>query len=108
MPAFQFVFEDVKIKALSDEVARLTALLNRDGTNTGTSPAGPMSSELVFDIEAPEAGEYELIVNYATGRQNGCGDRDPVSYLFCFSNAFNIVFYFLSGSSMSSGTGPII
>ena len=27
---------DAKIKALSDEVARLTALLNRDGTNTGT------------------------------------------------------------------------
>ena len=39
MPAFQFVFEDVKIKALSDEVARLTALLNRDGTNTGTPTA---------------------------------------------------------------------
>lgn len=27
---------DAKIKALSDEVARLTALVNRDGTNTGT------------------------------------------------------------------------
>jgi uncharacterized protein with PIN domain len=27
---------DAKITALSDEVARLTALLNRDGTNTGT------------------------------------------------------------------------
>ena len=27
---------DAKIKALTDEVARLTALLNRDGTNTGT------------------------------------------------------------------------
>ena len=27
---------DARIKALSDEVARLTALLNRDGTNTGT------------------------------------------------------------------------
>ena len=27
---------EAKIKALSDEVARLTALLNRDGTNTGT------------------------------------------------------------------------
>jgi len=30
---------DAKIKALSDEVARLTALLNRDGTNTGTPTA---------------------------------------------------------------------
>lgn len=27
---------DARIKALSDEIARLTALLNRDGTNTGT------------------------------------------------------------------------
>lgn len=52
----------------------VTGIGTFDGTNTGTSPVGPMSSELVFDIEAPEAGEYELIVNYATGRQNGCGE----------------------------------
>ena len=45
-----------------------------DGTNTGTTPVGPMSSELVFEIEVPEDGEYELTVNYATARQNGCGE----------------------------------
>ncbi len=45
-----------------------------DGTNTGTTPVGPMSSELVFEVEVPEGGDYELTVNYATGRQNGCGE----------------------------------
>ena len=45
-----------------------------DGTNTGTTPVGPMSSELVFDIDVPEAGEYELLVTYATARQNGTGE----------------------------------
>ena len=45
-----------------------------DGTNTGTSPVGPMSGELVFDLDLPEEGEYELTVNYATARQNGCGE----------------------------------
>ncbi len=45
-----------------------------DGTNTGTTPVGPMSSELVFEVEVPEDGDYELIVNYATARQNGCGE----------------------------------
>jgi alpha-galactosidase len=45
-----------------------------DGTNTGTSPVGPMSGELVFNLDIPEEGEYELTVNYATARQNGCGE----------------------------------
>ena len=45
-----------------------------DGTNTGTSPVGPMSGELVFDLDIPKEGEYELTVNYATARQNGCGE----------------------------------
>ena len=45
-----------------------------DGTNTGTTPVGPMSSELVFDVDAPEAGEYILAILYATGRQNGIGE----------------------------------
>ncbi len=52
----------------------ITGIGTFDGTNTGTTPVGPMSSELVFDIEAPEAGDYELTVNYATARQNGCGE----------------------------------
>ena len=45
-----------------------------DGTNTGTTPVGSMSGELVFEIQAPEAGEYDLQVLYATGRQNGTGE----------------------------------
>lgn len=51
-----------------------TCLGTFDGTNTGTSPVGPMSGELVFDLEVPEDGEYELIINYATARQNGTGE----------------------------------
>ena len=45
-----------------------------DGTNTGTSPVGAMSGELVFEIDVAAAGEYELVVTYATGRVNGCGE----------------------------------
>ena len=45
-----------------------------DGTNTGTTPVGPMSAELIFVVDVPETGEYELLVNYATGRQNGTGE----------------------------------
>ena len=45
-----------------------------DGTNTGTSPVGPMSGELVFELSVPEDGEYNLSVNYATGRENGVGE----------------------------------
>ena len=45
-----------------------------DGTNTGTTPVGAMSGELVFDVDVPEAGEYDLSVTYATGRVNGCGE----------------------------------
>ena len=43
-------------------------------TNTGTSPVGPMSSELVFEVDVPESGDYRLTVLYATARQNGCGE----------------------------------
>ena len=52
----------------------VTGIGTFDGTNTGTSPVGPMSAELTFDLEVPEAGEYELTVSYATARQNSCGE----------------------------------
>jgi len=45
-----------------------------DGTNTGRSPVGPMSSELVFELDADEEGDYELILSYASGRQIGTGE----------------------------------
>ena len=47
-----------------------------DGTNTGTSPVGLRSSELIYDIEIQDTfdGEYELCVEYATGREEGIGE----------------------------------
>ena len=52
----------------------VTGIGTFDGTNTGTTPVGAMSGELIFDVEVPAAGEYELVVTYATGRVNGCGE----------------------------------
>ena len=45
-----------------------------DGTNTGITPVGPMSSELVFELDVKNAGDYDLTVDYASGLQNGCGE----------------------------------
>ncbi len=45
-----------------------------DGTNTGTTPVGPRSSELLFEVDAPAVAEYELFVEYASGRENGIGE----------------------------------
>ena len=48
---------DAKIKALSDEVARLTALLNRDGTNTGTPTSKtPINKKKVIPNSREETG----------------------------------------------------
>ena len=58
--------------ALKDGYA--TGIGTFDGTNTGTSPVGAMSSELVFEVDVPESGDYSLTVLYATARQNGCGE----------------------------------
>lgn len=44
-----------------------------DGTNTGTSPIGPRSSELQFIINVLETGKYYIEIEYATGKENGCG-----------------------------------
>jgi len=44
-----------------------------DGTNVGTTPIGPRSGELEFAVEAPEAGEYQVYVTYATGEEPGTG-----------------------------------
>ena len=47
-----------------------------DGTNTGTTPVGPRSSELVFDVQIEDkaGAELNLSVEYATGRENGIGE----------------------------------
>lgn len=52
----------------------VTGIGTFDGTNTGTSPVGPMSGELVFEVDSDKAGTFDFTVNYATGRQNGCGE----------------------------------
>ena len=47
-----------------------------DGTNTGTTPVGLRSSELIFDIEIDdkEGADFNLTVEYASGRENGIGE----------------------------------
>ncbi|MBO7613680.1 MAG: alpha-galactosidase, partial [Treponema sp.] len=51
----------------------VTGIGTFDGTNTGTSPIGPRSSELVFTVDAPCSGLFQLTIDYATGRKNGSG-----------------------------------
>ena len=59
-----------------DETAYATNIGTFDGNNTGTTPVGDMSGELCFSIDgdAIGAGEYEMYVEYATGREPGAGE----------------------------------
>lgn len=45
-----------------------------DGTNTGVTPVGERSGELIFHIEVPENGSYDIMVEYATGKEEGVGE----------------------------------
>ncbi len=45
-----------------------------DGTNTGTSPVGVRSGELVFEVESGEEKTVDLQVEYATSREVGIGE----------------------------------
>ena len=45
----------------------------KDGTNVGVSPVGDLWSELQFTVNAPADGVYSLVVNYASGTENGTG-----------------------------------
>ena len=45
-----------------------------DGTNTGTTPIGPRSSELVFKVDVPCSGLFQLTIDYATAKKNGIGE----------------------------------
>ena len=45
-----------------------------DGTAPNHSPVGSRSSELVFEVEIDETGEYELTVTYASGKEEGVGN----------------------------------
>lgn len=51
----------------------VTNLGTFDGTGPWASPVGVRSGELGFVIQVPKAGEYELLVTYATGREEGVG-----------------------------------
>ena len=51
----------------------VTSIGTFDGTAPDHSPVGPRSSELVFEVEIDETGEYELVVNYASGKKEGVG-----------------------------------
>ncbi len=44
-----------------------------DGTGPDATPIGPRSGELVFRVNVPETGEYDLIVCLATGEEPGVG-----------------------------------
>ncbi|MBP5670287.1 MAG: alpha-galactosidase, partial [Lachnospiraceae bacterium] len=44
-----------------------------DGTGPFASPVGARSGELRFAVNVPEAGEYDLSVEYATGKEEGVG-----------------------------------
>ncbi len=44
-----------------------------DGTAPDHTPNGIRSSELVFDVTVEESGVYDLVVNYASGKEEGTG-----------------------------------
>ena len=52
----------------------VTGLGTFDGTSPDASPVGELSSELVFKVEAAEAGEYDLFVDCEKGRTEGVGE----------------------------------
>lgn len=71
----------VGIKTAEDEngTKYVTDIGTFDGTNTGTTPVGDMSGELCFNINAGipdswEYAEYDLFIEYATGREPGAGE----------------------------------
>lgn len=44
-----------------------------DGTAPDHSPVGLRSSELIFEVTADKTDDYELVVTYATGKEEGTG-----------------------------------
>lgn len=45
-----------------------------DGTNTGVTPVGERSGELIFRVDVPQDGSYDIMVEYATGKEEGAGE----------------------------------
>ena len=56
------------------EESYVTYIGTFDGTNVGNTPVGVQIGELVFEIEAAMAGTYEMVVEYATGKEEGVGE----------------------------------
>lgn len=59
--------------AKKDEQNGVTFIGTFDGTGPWCSPVGDMSGELGFYIDAPETGEYDLVVNCMADRVDGIG-----------------------------------
>lgn len=76
---FEQTFDAVKDSALvglggkKTESGYVTGIGTFDGTNTGTTPVGPRSCELQFEVEVPEDGPYQMVLTYATGQEVGVG-----------------------------------
>ncbi len=51
----------------------VTGIGTYDGTGPAHTPVGAVSSELVFEVTAPQSGEYSITVDYATGMIPGVG-----------------------------------
>lgn len=68
--------EDGKLAGLGARVQDdyVTNIGTFDGTNVGTTPVGIRSSELLFELEVPEAGEYKVYLTYATDEKVGTGN----------------------------------
>lgn len=55
------------------KVAYVTGIGTLDGTGPDPTPVGDVSAELVFSINVPKDGRYDLIVTYATATEPGTG-----------------------------------
>lgn len=76
---------DIKLNAVKDGVLRgagavkneeadfVTHIGTFDGTGPMQTPVGDESSELTFTVNAPESGEYDVLVEYASGYEIGAG-----------------------------------
>ncbi len=75
---------NIELNAVSDgcitgrraftEDDHVTGLGTFDGTGPDATPIGEQGSTLVFKVNVPEAGEYQLTVYASPGRAEGCGE----------------------------------
>ena len=66
-------YADITGTCATEKSDYVTSIGTFDGTAPDHSPVGSRSSELVFEVEIDETGEYELVVNYASGKEEGVG-----------------------------------